>query len=128
MLTLSQILLASGFAVMGLLHFVAPRGFVAVMPRRIPRAYHRPLVFISGAAELAGGVGVLLPATRAWAGIGLLCLLIAVFPANIQMLMNARRAHASAVAVGALWLRLPLQPVLIWFVWITTGISAVFFR
>jgi uncharacterized membrane protein len=126
MLTWSQIFLAAGFLIMGVLHFAVPKAFASIMPRAIPRAYHVPLVFISGVAELAGGVGVLVPALRSTAGIGLLCLLIAVFPANVQMLVNAQRASAPRATITALWLRLPLQPLLFWFVWITTGVGGVF--
>jgi uncharacterized membrane protein len=44
-------------------------------------------------------------------------LLVAVLPANIHMLNEARVAHASVGYIAGLWLRLPLQPLLMWWVW-----------
>jgi uncharacterized membrane protein len=77
----------------------------------------RTLVYVSGVAEIAGAIGLLLPQTRVLAAWCLIALLIAVFPANVQMLLDARARDASAWWVLALWLRLPMQPLLIWFVW-----------
>jgi uncharacterized membrane protein len=73
------------------------------------------LVAISGVAELAGGIGLLIPATRNAAAIGLIALLIAVWPANIYMAIDA--AHFTAVAPAwVIWLRVPFQLLLIWWV------------
>ena len=85
------------------------------MPSYLP--WHAALVAISGAAEVAGGAGLLVPATRRAAGFGLVALLIAVFPANVQMLVRGRGQGAGAIAELLLWLRLPLQVALIWWVW-----------
>lgn len=57
-------------------------------------------------------LGLLIPATRVAAGWGLLALLVAVFPANVQMLLNASAAGASRFWLAALVARLPLQPLL----------------
>jgi uncharacterized membrane protein len=89
----------------------------AIVPAYLPA--HRLLVQISGAAEIAGGAGVLLPPTRRAAGWGLIALLIAVFPANLNMALESDRFARIAPAWG-LWLRLPLQAVLIWWVWAAT--------
>ncbi|HTE47948.1 MAG TPA: hypothetical protein VK636_22085 [Gemmatimonadaceae bacterium] len=105
------------FTVAGVGHFVRPRLFEAIVPTWLPNA--RLLVQISGLAELLGAIGLALPATRYAAGCGLIVLLVAVFPANVQMLLLARAAGASALWQTALWLRLPLQPVLVWLVWWT---------
>ena len=75
---------------------------------------------VSGVFEIAGAAGILLPATRVAAGWGLIALLLAVFPANIQMLVNARAAHASALWTASLVARLPLQVLLIVWVYRTT--------
>jgi uncharacterized membrane protein len=120
-MTWSQIVLAGVFIFMGVLHFVVPKPFDAIMPKFIPRAYRRPLTLISGFFELLGGVGVVVPVTRPWAGVGLVLLLIAVFPANVQMLLSARAAHAPAGRQAGLWIRLPLQVLLVWWVWTATG-------
>ena len=72
---------------------------------------------LSGAAEIAGGVGVLVRSTRVAAGWGLIALLLAVFPANVHMLQMALQSNTTLWYRAALWLRLPLQALLIWWVW-----------
>lgn len=104
--------LAGFFVVAGALHFVVPAFYLAMMPPWVPA--HRELVIASGIAEIAGGLGVLGDRWRRPAGIGLLLLLLAVFPANLQMLLNAR---AAGEPEGLLWARLPLQLVFLWWVW-----------
>lgn len=112
-------LLAAIFCFTGTMHFVVPGVFESIVPRWLPAWMPGPraIVFISGVAEVLGGLGLLLPATRVAAGWGLIALLIAVFPANVQMLVDARANPAASWWVIALWLRLPLQPLLIWWVW-----------
>lgn len=97
------------------MHFVIPDSYVRIMPGWLPA--HRALVLVSGACEIAGGIGLLIPILRRWAGMGLVLLLLAVWPANAQMWMNARAAHQSGMAQMLLLLRLPLQIVLMWWVW-----------
>jgi uncharacterized membrane protein len=93
----------------GALHFVAPRPYERIMPRALPA--HRALVYASGAAEIAGGLGVLHPRTRGAAGWWLAATLAAVFPANVNMAVHAERF--APIPEALLWLRLPLQPVLV---------------
>lgn len=118
-MTWSIRLLALIFGVAGAMHFVVPRVFEAIIPPWLPSWMPgaRTLVYVSGAAELAGAIGLLLPTTRGLAAWCLIALLIAVFPANLQMLLDARAKEAAAWWIAALWLRLPVQPLLIWFVW-----------
>lgn len=104
--------LALLFVGAGLLHFIHPEIFERIVPPALPAP--RLLVLLSGAAEVAGGLGLLLPATRRWAGWGLLALLVAVFPANVYMVGLADALH---IPVWVLWARLPLQPLLMWAVW-----------
>ena len=111
----SRAALAAPVVVAGTLHFVIPGQYAAIMPPWLP--LHRALVYISGVAEIAGGIGLLVPRTRRAAGIGLALLLVAVWPANLQMLLDARAAGASTVAQTLLLLRLPFQLVLILWVW-----------
>lgn len=107
--------LALLFVVAGTLHFLIPAPYLGIMPRWLPA--HAALVAISGAAEIAGGIGLLPPQTRRAAGIGLIVLLVAVFPANIQMLLLYRARGVPWWGELLLWLRLPLQLLLIWGVW-----------
>ena len=99
----------------GALHFVAPGTYEKIMPPYLPP--HRELVYLSGAAEVLGGFGLLAERTRAAAGVGLILLLVAVLPANVQMLIDARAAGKSSWWLALLWLRLPLQGVLATWVW-----------
>ncbi|CAA9390679.1 MAG: hypothetical protein AVDCRST_MAG22-555 [uncultured Rubrobacteraceae bacterium] len=103
------------FVVAGMLHFVVPGTYERIMPPYLP--IHRELVYGSGAMEVLGGLGLLTGRTRAAAGVGLILLLVAVLPANVQMLIDARAAGKPSWWVALLWLRLPLQGVLAAWVW-----------
>jgi uncharacterized membrane protein len=107
--------LAAFFMLAGAMHFVRPMPYVGIMPPWLPSA--ALLVAVSGFAEIAGGAGVLVPATRRAAGVGLILLLVAVFPANIYMLILAIAGAKPRWWQSLLWLRLPLQPLMIWWVW-----------
>jgi len=100
------------FVIAGLMHFVAPKAYVQMMPSRLPA--HRDLVYASGVAEIAGGAARMHPRTRRWAGWWLIATLIAVFPANVNMALNRDR-YAEQMPGGehTLIARLPLQLVLI---------------
>lgn len=108
-------LLALIFCAGGIMHFVSPATYVRIVPAWLPAPLL--LVYVSGVAEILGGLGLLPPATRVAAGWGLIVLLIAVFPANVQMLESARAENASRLWIALLVLRLPLQPLLIYWVW-----------
>lgn len=115
-MTVSIYLLALLFSFAGVMHFVKPDIFMRAMPAYLP--YQLELVFISGAFEILGGVGLLAPypKLRRAAGFGLIALLVAVFPANINMALNPQLFKEIAPIV--LYGRLPLQLVLIlWVYW-----------
>jgi uncharacterized membrane protein len=103
------------FVASGLMHFLTPDRFASIVPPALPRPYL--LVAISGAAEIAGAVGLMLPATRRLAAWCLMALLVAVFPANLHMLHTAHASQQPLWWQTLLALRLPLQPVLIWLTW-----------
>ena len=110
---MARLLLGAFFLVAGTLHFVKPRPYVAIVPDALPRK--RELVYASGVAEIAGGAGVLAAPTRRAAGWWLIATLIAIFPANVNMAVNAERFRA--VPAPLLWIRLPVQGLLIAWVW-----------
>ena len=83
MTSLARYILAILFIVAGILHFAFTPMYVKIMPPWLPSP--RLLVQISGLCEVAGGFGLLVPAARTLAAWGLIALLIAVMPANIQM-------------------------------------------
>lgn len=103
------------FVAAGVQHFIVPAYYIRIVPRWLPRA--DLLVAVSGVAEILGGIGIVAPATRRAAAWGLIALLVAVFPANVQMLSSAMDAGAAAWWIALLCLRLPLQGVLIWWIW-----------
>ena len=111
------LLAALSYVTVGVLHFTSAATFVAIMPPYIPGWLHLPAVYLSGAAEIAGGAGLLVPRFRRAAGWGILMLLVAVFPANIHMAVNKVGLPGMPVNEVLLWARLPLQFVMAAWVW-----------
>lgn len=113
-------LLAASFVLSGLNHFISTDFYLKIMPPYLP--WHLPLVYLSGVVEIALGVLLLVPTLTRVAAWGLIALLVAVFPANIHMALN--HELYPAYSVTALWLRLPLQIVLMVCVyWYTAPVS-----
>ena len=112
---ISRLLMGTLYITTGTLHFLITRRYVAVMPPYLPAP--RELVLISGAAEVAGGLGVLVPSPpiRRAAAWGLVALLIAVMPANIYMVTSHERFPGIPLWIAIL--RLPLQLPLIYWAW-----------
>jgi uncharacterized membrane protein len=77
--------------------------------RMVPPSFPNPraLVFATGMLEIAGAIGLLVPATRRLAAWGLALLLLALFPANVSA--ARRRLTLRGKAVTPLALRLPIQ-------------------
>ncbi|MGH8892196.1 MAG: DoxX family protein [Actinomycetes bacterium] len=107
----SPYLLAGLLVVTGSAHFVAPRPYAEIVPAQLPSPY--ALVYVSGVAELACAVGLVLPRTRRPSGWATALLFVAVFPANIRMAIDAEgRSDWYRLATFA---RLPLQlPLVMW--------------
>ena len=112
---LSRLLLATLFVVAGILHFVRTDVFASIVPPYLPAP--NLLVYLSGVFEIVGGLGLLIPKFRRIASWGLILLLIAVFPANLYMATDPDAFVEAGVPLWALYLRLPLQGVLILWVW-----------
>jgi uncharacterized membrane protein len=113
--------LAAFFTFGGGMHFVRRRDYGAVMPPYIPR--HREAVAVSAVAEILGGLAVVPPRTRPLARWWLLVLLVAVFPANIYMATNPDDIEGldlRRIPRWALWARLPVQPLIMLWVWQAT--------
>jgi uncharacterized membrane protein len=112
------VLLATLFLLSGGFHFLAPQVYLKIMPPYLPAP--TALVYLSGAAEMLGGAGLLIPSARRYAAWGLVVLLIAVLPANVYM----ATAHLAIPGVmgqsWAQWLRIPLQAPLIYWAWLYT--------
>ena len=106
-------LFGPAFVFAGVMHFLKPRWYMRIMPPYVPA--HRELVYASGAAEMAGGAGVLLGRTARPAGWWLIATLLAIFPANVEMAVHAERF--AKIPTPLLWARLPLQGAIIAWVW-----------
>jgi uncharacterized membrane protein len=102
--------LAVFFIAAGINHFRMPEVYLAMIPPWLP--WHAALNWSSGAAEIAGGIGLFPSATRRAAGWGLVALLIAVFPANLHCAMTGT-LPGFHVAPWILWVRLPFQGLFI---------------
>ncbi|WP_052313375.1 DoxX family protein [Terriglobus roseus] len=98
----------------GVNHFWHSGTYVAIMPPH----YSDPLLLVqvSGAAEILGGIGLLVPATRRFAAWGILAMLVVYFDVHFYMAMHPERF--AAVPVWALYGRIPLQLVLIAWAWV----------
>ncbi len=114
MTTLDKVLLGlliPFWIVAGANHFLSPDAYAAMMPAALPWPYG--LVYASGVAEIAGGLGLIHPRTRRLAAWGLIALLVAVFPANINMAINDIPLAGRDLPAWARWGRLPLQLVMV---------------
>ncbi len=92
----------------GLNHFINPDLYLQIMPAYLP--WHLFLVYLSGALEILFGFLLYIPALSKMAAWGMILVLIGVFPANINMALHS---NTSDIPNFLLWLRLPLQGVLI---------------
>lgn len=106
--------LGAGFVFAGILHFV----YTPTYARIVPTVFTQPelLVVVSGVCEIAGGIGVLIPRFRKAAGVGLILLLIAIFPSNVYMALRPelfRDIAPPAILIA----RLPFQALFIVWVW-----------
>ncbi|WP_411714376.1 DoxX-like family protein [Natronomonas sp.] len=107
------------YAVAGVLHFVVPELYAQIIPPFLP--FPLVLVYLSGIAEMALGIGVMVPRTRRLAAWGLIALLLAIFPANIYMATNGVVVEGAGMVLdpspAERWGRLPLQGVLMLWAW-----------
>ena len=108
-----RLLVGLAFVAMGTAHFTNSEMFAAIVPPYLPAALL--LVYVSGVFEILGGLGILPAATRRFSGLGLLALLVAVFPANIHMALHPQQFTELSPAM--LWVRLPFQFVFAALVW-----------
>lgn len=110
---LSLYAMAAFYALAGIAHFANPRFFMRIMPPYIP--WHKPIVYLSGVAEMGLAALLLTSEYSAWAAWGVIALLVAVFPANVYHFSSG--GAGMRIPQWALLLRLPLQAVLIVWAW-----------
>ncbi len=99
------------FIFAGAMHFMIPGTYQSIVPDYLPAP--AALVYASGIAEIAGGLGVLHPKTREIASWWSIATLLAVFPANVHMAQHPERYPTVPGGRAALIARLPLQAVFI---------------
>jgi uncharacterized membrane protein len=104
------------FILAGANHFIKPEFYLPMMPPYIPA--HELMVILSGIAEMILGLLLLVPKVSRLAAWGLVALLIAVFPANLHMALYSEQFPD--IPQMGLWIRLPLQGVMIWWAWLYT--------
>ena len=107
-----RIVLGALFVMAGWSHFKHPRPFEAIVPPPLPP---QACVFVSGVVEIWGGLAF--PFAPHKAGLVLILLLIAVFPANIYMAVKGIKFRGFPPQPWMSWARLPLQPLLIGLIW-----------
>lgn len=109
-LEISKYILAGLLIIAGILHFVTPKFYLKIMPAYLPAP--STLVILSGIAEIICGILLLIPPAQIIGAYLTIALLVAVFPANVEMSRKyfVRKKKGFWLSV----LRLPLQIVLIW--------------
>jgi uncharacterized membrane protein len=111
-----RLLFALSMVTVGVLHLVAPDGFVTIVPRWLPAPLL--LVVVSGLCEIVLGLGLLVRRAHRLAALLLIGLFVAVFPANVTMAVHDLQPFAFVhVTPLAQWLRLPFQGVFIAIAW-----------
>ncbi len=98
------------FIYAGIMHFRKSWFYYKITPPALQK-WKKEINVIVGIAEIVGGIGLLIPQTQSMAAWGIIALLIAVFPANIYMLTS--KGAGMNIKMWFLWLRLPIQFVLI---------------
>jgi uncharacterized membrane protein len=104
-------IMAAIFGASGVIHLVKPEFYEPLIPDALPGA--REIVLVSGVAELVCAAGLVHPRTRARAGWASAALLVAVFPGNVTMAIDAMGTDNTGLKVGSL-VRLPFQAPLVW--------------
>lgn len=114
--------LATGFfLVAGAMHFVIPEFYLAMMPPFIP--FQSFLIVLTGIAEMAGAIGIQIPKYRRLAGMLMIMMLVAIFPANIYVAWAQPVLPNVDYTPDSMWWRLLLQPVFIAWIWHTSLIK-----
>lgn len=104
----------------GVDHLVTPDRYFAMVESWLPSA--NVIVAITGYCEIAGGLGLLIPGLRRWAGLMLAAYFIAVFPANIHNALYGLNAQGLPSAGWYYWIRLLFQPLAVWWALYCIGV------
>jgi uncharacterized membrane protein len=107
-----RVLLAIFYFVAGVAHIRSPTGFLQITPDWVP--YPAQVVFLTGVAEIAGALGLMIPRLRATAGIGLALYAVCVYPANVNHAINNIEMGGNQLSWWYHGPRLAFQPVFVW--------------
>ncbi len=110
--SIMRIVMAAFYLVAGILHVATPAGFVAIVPGFVP--WPEMTVLFTGLCEIAGAIGLMIPALRRAAGVGLAAYAVCVFPANINHALNVIDVGGLPISWWYHGPRLAFQPVLVW--------------
>lgn len=113
---ISLYLMSALYFFAGVNHFWHPEFYIKIMPTWI--GAKEELVYISGVGEILFALLLLPNKTRRYAAWGIILLLVAVFPANIQMMLNYVNEHHPKLWIAII--RLPLQVLLVWWAYTFT--------
>ena len=111
----ARVATGAAFILTGVSHFLMPGKFMEMMPPFLPAPVF--LIYLSGVFEILGGIGLMISTTKKAAALGLMLLLLAIFPANIYVAINNVQLGGFMNYAVYQWLRLPMQLVLIFWVW-----------
>ena len=118
--------LALAYLGVGIIHLKSPQGFLPIVPDWVP--YPREVVLLTGAAEIAGAIGLMVPRLRRAAAWGLAAYAVCVFPANIKHAADSVMLPGAALGWGYHGPRLLAQPVIVWLALWAGGITDWPFR
>lgn len=107
--TISLYSMAFLYLFAGVCHFIKPKVFLYITPKWVPKP--KVVNIIVGFAEMVLGILLLIPLTRSYAAIGVLILLVAVFPANVNHYLQEKRKSRYVLAT---LIRLPMQLLLLY--------------
>jgi uncharacterized membrane protein len=124
--TIARLVLAAAYLVAGIAHLTRPAGFLAITPHWVPAP--ELVVALTGAAELAGAIGLMIPRLWGGAGVGLALYALCVWPANINHALNDIPLGGTHLSWWYHGPRLALQPVIIWWALWASGVTDWPFR
>jgi uncharacterized membrane protein len=113
--------LTAAYMLAGIAHLSRPGGFIAITPHWVPEP--QLVVALTGVAELAGAVGLMIPALRRPAGVGLALYALCVWPANFNHALNDIALGGTHLSWAYHGPRLVLQPVIIWWALWASGVT-----
>lgn len=106
---ISLLIMSAFYCFAGVSHFRNPKFFLKITPKWVP--YPQKVNIFVGIIEIILGVALLFESTRSYAAMGIIALLIAVFPANIYHFQQAQKKGKHIIPT---LIRLPIQALLIY--------------